>query len=88
MKLHCLACALLLAAVAFPASAGVRSVTDPDAPRSLPVDGSVDVRWTDPAQFSDIRYGGNRREAARGDWVAQLAAHLRDEIQQALVQSD
>lgn len=78
MKLHCLACALLLAAVAFPASAGVRNVTDPDAPRSLPVDGGVDVRWTDPAQFSDIRYSGNRREAARGDWVAQLAAHLRD----------
>lgn len=69
---------LLLAAFALPATAGVRTVTDPDAPRSLPADGTVDVRWTDPAQFTDLRYSGNRREAARGDWVAQLAEHLRE----------
>lgn len=69
---------LLLAALAFPAAAGVRNVTDPDAPRSLPADGTVDVRWTDPAQFTDIRYSGNRFEAARGNWVMQLAEHLQE----------
>ena len=40
-----------------------RNVTDPDAPRSLPAEGPVSVDWTDPAQFSDIRYSGNRWEA-------------------------
>lgn len=78
MRLQTLACALLLGALALPAAAGVRNVTDPDAPRSLPADGTVDVRWTDPAGFTDIRYSGNRREAARGNWVVQLADYLRD----------
>lgn len=75
---------LLLAAFAQPTFAGVRNVTDPDAPRSLPVDGSVDVRWTDPAQFSDIRYSSNRREAERGDWVADLAEYVRERAQKRL----
>lgn len=52
-------------------------VTDPDAPRSLPADGPVDVRWTDPSKFTEIRRSGNRREAQRGDWVQELAEHLR-----------
>ncbi len=69
-------CLLALAVVA-PAGA-IQKVTDPDAPRSLPVDGAVDVRWTDPAQFTDIRYSGNRWEAERGDWVVRLAEHLRE----------
>lgn len=73
-----LALALLCAALALPAFAGVRTVTDPGAPRSLPADDRVDVRWIDPAQFSDLRYSGNRREAARGNWVAQLAGYLRE----------
>jgi len=84
MRLPSLALVLLSAALALPASAGVRNVTDPDAPRSLPADGSVDVRWTDPAQFADIRYSGNRREAARGDWVTQLAEHLRERASRRL----
>ena len=77
---------LLLAALAFPATAGVRNVTDPDAPRSLPADGTVDVRWTDPAQFTDIRYSGNRFEAARGNWVMQLAEHLQERALKELEQ--
>lgn len=52
-------------------------VTSPDAPRALPAEGPVDVRWSDPAQFSEIRLSGNRREAARGDWVRQLALYVR-----------
>ena len=52
-------------------------VTDPDAPRSLPADGPVDVRWTDPAQFTELRRSGNRREARQGDWVHDLAEYLR-----------
>ena len=53
-------------------------VTDPEAPRSLPADGPVDVSWTDPAQFTEIRHSSNRREARRGDWVRELAGYLRE----------
>lgn len=59
------------------ACARSRHVTDPDAPRSLPASGAVDVRWQDPARFTEIRRSGNPREAARGTWVLQLAEHLR-----------
>jgi hypothetical protein len=69
-----IALALLLAG---PADSRPRNVTDAEAPRSLPADGPVNVDWTDPAQFSDLRYSGNRWEAKRGNWVEQLAEHLR-----------
>lgn len=59
------------------ASARVRNVTDPDAPRSLPEQGPVNVRWQDPAQFSEIRYSHNRFESKRGNWVERLAQHVR-----------
>jgi hypothetical protein len=61
-----------------------RTVTDPDAPRSLPAEGPVSVDWTDPAQFSDIKYSGNSWEAARGNWVEQLAEHLRQSAEKKL----
>ncbi|WP_115554662.1 DUF3016 domain-containing protein [Xanthomonas arboricola] len=57
--------------------ARVRNVTDPQAPRALSSDGKVDVRWTDPADFSEVRFSGNRWEAQRGDWVTQLATHFQ-----------
>lgn len=66
---------VLALAVALPATA--RTVTDPDLPRSIQTDGPVAVSWTDPAGFSDLRFSGNRWEAARGDWVNQLASHLQ-----------
>ena len=72
---------LLILAIAFaaaPAGAGVRNVTDPEAPRSLPDEGPVSVQWSDPSDFSDLRYSGNRWRAAQGNWVFQLAEHLRD----------
>ncbi len=70
MKLSNLSGASLLLAGLLAATgvqAGVRNVTDPDAPRALSSDGKVDVRWTDPAQFSEVRFSGNRWEAQRGD---------------------
>jgi len=66
------------------ASARIRNVTDPEAPRSLPEQGAVSVRWENPAQFSEIRYSRNQAEARRGDWVEQLAIHLRDRARKRL----
>lgn len=60
-------------------------VTDPAAARERAAsDGTVVVRWADPATFSELRLSGNRREAARGDWIAQLAEHLAARAQRAL----
>ena len=53
-------------------------VTDATRPRALPAAGPVDVHWTDPAQFTELRYSFNRHEAERGDWVVQLAEYIRD----------
>lgn len=78
--------ALLALALAGTADARVRNVTDPATPRELPAEDGVTVRWTDPAQFTDLRYSGNRSEAARGNWVVQLAEHLRDRAEKRLPQ--
>ena len=71
--------ALLLAGLLMngPAFAKSPDVTDPDAPRSLPVDGPVSVQWGDPAQFSEIRLSNDRWEAVRGDWVRDIAQYIR-----------
>jgi hypothetical protein len=70
---------LALACLLFVADAGarIRTVTDPDAPRSLPEQGPVNVRWADPANFTEIRYSRNPFESRRGHWVEALAQHLR-----------
>ena len=68
--------ALALAA-SLPALAASNDVTDPNKPRAVQVEGPVSVSWTDPSQFSDLRFSGNRWEAARGDWVNELATHLQ-----------
>jgi len=78
---------LLFVAVLFAASTAVaatRNVTDPDAPRALPDDGPVSVQWTDPSGFSDLKFSGNRWRAAQGNWVFQLAEHLRDSAEKRL----
>lgn len=80
--------ALLALALSTAADARVRKVTDPDTPRALPAQDGVTVRWTDPAQFTDLRYSGNRYEAARGNWVVQLAEHLRDRAEKRLPQGE
>jgi hypothetical protein len=60
------------------AAARIRFVTDADAPRSLPEQGAVAVRWEDPAKFSEIRYSNNSWESRRGNWIETLAQHVRD----------
>lgn len=78
---------LLLAATLLAASAAIakpRNVTDPDAPRSLPDEGPVAVQWTDPAEFTELKFSGNRWEAQRGNWVYDLAMHLRKEAEKRL----
>src|SRR3546814_8039363 len=72
-----LACAMACMLATGVAWAGPSDVTDPEAPRSLPADGPVDVRWTDPAKFTEIRRRGNRSEARRGDWGHARAEYLR-----------
>lgn len=70
-----LSCLMLL--VVGSASAGPRTVTAPDAPRALSGQSPVQVSWTDPAQFTEIRTSSNRFEAQSGNWVYQLADALR-----------
>ncbi len=82
-----LLCALILSIGG--ASAGkfadrIVRVTDPKAPRSLPEEGPVSVRWNDPATFSELRGSHNRSEAERGDWVADIARYLRERAERAL----
>ena len=75
--------AAALSAIAAPALAA-RNVTDAHQPRSLTGDSPVAVQWTDPEAFSDIRFSGNRWEARRGDWVEQIARHLRQRAEREL----
>lgn len=85
MKLRLACLALLIAATAAGTTAArTRYVTDSDAPRSLPAQGAVSVHWNDPAQFTEIKYSRNRWEARRGNWVEQLAIHLRERAQKRL----
>ena len=71
MNLRPLLIALAFAAVLAPADARVRYVTDPDAPRALPEQGPVSVRWEDPSKFSDLRYSG------KTPWTAASALGCR-----------
>ncbi|KAF1686733.1 hypothetical protein B1992_07475 [Pseudoxanthomonas broegbernensis] len=75
---------LLVLSASLPALAATPRVTDPDLPRALPQEGPVSVSWTDPAQFSELRFSGNRWEADRGDWVNQLAEYLQDRASKRL----
>ncbi|WP_363799144.1 DUF3016 domain-containing protein [Lysobacter firmicutimachus] len=86
MKLRTALIIALSAAALAAGDAGARSrtVTDPDAPRALPEQGPVSVRWDDPAKFAEIRYSRNRYDARRGNWVEQLAEHLRKRAQKEL----
>lgn len=69
-----LSCLMLIVGCA---SAGPRTVTAPDAPRALTGESPVQVKWTDPAQFTEIRSSSNQFEARSGNWVYQLADYLR-----------
>ncbi len=70
-----LAGTLMLAAFAAQAA---DTVVDAAKPRALPAaDNPVTVSWSDPAQFSDLKYSGNRWQAQQGDWVEDLATYFR-----------
>lgn len=77
-----LALACLLAAGA--TQAAPRTVTASDAPRALPAEGRVQVQWTDPSQFTELRQSRNRWESERGDWIVQLAEYLRKQADKQL----
>ncbi|MFC3814527.1 DUF3016 domain-containing protein [Lysobacter sp. GCM10012299] len=79
-----IALALAIVSAGVPADARTRNVTDPNAPRALPVEGPVSVRWEDPSKFTDIRYSRNRWEAVRGNWVEELAEHVRKSAEKRL----
>ena len=85
MQSHRLLSACVLA-FALGACAGPHAlrVTDAGQPRGLPDEGPVSVRWSDPAQFTELRYSLNRHEAERGDWVRQLAIYLQSRSAQRL----
>lgn len=70
------------------AEARVRTVTDPNLPRALPAEGPVSVKWTDPNQFTEIRYSGNRFESQQGDWVTDLADYFRTSAAKQLPAGD
>lgn len=79
---------LALALTATVADARVRNVTDENAPRSLPEAGPVAVQWDSPAEFTELKFSGNRWEAQRGNWVFQLADHLRKEAERRLPEGE
>lgn len=80
-----LALALALASCA---STGPRSVTDSGMPRAVGEGSAVNVRWDDPAQFSELRYSQNRWQASQGDWVVELADYMREKIEKAVPAGD
>ena len=84
LRIGLVALCLITATATAPVGARIRNVTDADAPRSLPAEGTVSVSWQDPAQFTEILHSSNRTEARRGDWVLQLAMHLRERAQKRL----
>lgn len=47
-------------------------------PGALPADGPVSVRWTDPAQFDELRYSRGLNARSDGQWIEKLARHLQD----------
>jgi len=69
-------------------AAGPRTVTDPERPRALPEEGAVAVSWGDPAEFTELRFSGNRWEAQRGNWVFELAQHLRKTLEKHLPEGE
>lgn len=85
-----LALACLLAATATGLALAAHATDTPAAEAAapdlaLPADGPVSVRWQDPAGFTEMRTSAARWDMSnRGDWVRQLAEHLRESAQSQL----
>lgn len=77
--MNALRLAPLLLAISLAACASTRGpdMLAVDAPRALPASGPVSVAWADPAGFAELRHSPNRYEAARGNWLPELAEYLR-----------
>lgn len=75
---------LLLLPSALAGAATPRQVTDSSAARELEHAGKVHVQWGDPGKFTEISHSGNRWEAARGNWVYELADHLANQASERL----
>ena len=76
--MHIRLSALVLTLALAGCATGSTGMLAADAPRALPADGPVSVEWTDPAEFSELRFSQNRWEAQQGDWVTQLARYLQE----------
>lgn len=55
-----------------------------DAPRALPESGPVSVAWADPETFGELKYSGNRWASSQGNWLRELAEHMREEAEEQL----
>ena len=66
------------------ASTGSTGMLAADAPRALPATSPVSVAWEDPAQFSELRFSGNRHASAEGNWLNTLATYIRKEAEKTL----
>jgi len=84
--MNALRLAPLLLAISLAACASTRGpdMLSVDAPRALPASGPVSVAWADPAGFAELRHSPNRYEAARGNWLTELAEYLRKRAQPRL----
>ncbi len=76
--------ASLMLALASCASTGQTGMLAADAPRALPDSGPVSVTWNDPETFTEIRNSNNRWAASEGDWLQDLARHMRKRAEQGL----
>jgi hypothetical protein len=83
-----LACLALVVSLTACASSGPQLVTDPSQPRAVGEGSAVNVHWADPAGFSELRYSQNRHEAARGDWVVELADYMQEKIAKTVPPGD
>jgi len=83
-----LAAVVALLATGSAMAAGPRTVTDPERPRALPEEGAVAVSWTDPSEFTELRFSGNRWEANRGNWVFELASAVRKSVAKQLPEGE
>ena len=84
MRIHPSLSLGLLLALAGCASNGATGMLAVDAPRALPESGPVSVSWSDPSTFTELRVSNNRRAAAEGNWLQDLAQYMRKRAQQRL----
>ncbi|UHQ20691.1 DUF3016 domain-containing protein [Lysobacter sp. KIS68-7] len=88
MKSHRLLSLALAGVLTACATGGITRVTDPALPHAVGEGTPVTVSWTDPAQFTEIRYSTNPRLASEGDWVVKLADYMAASTARAVPAGD